>query len=77
VGQGTALHGFGVGPVVLRQRPQLFASTDSMSWSMQARAGWGRRLPECRHAKCTSCLRYALRWWRTSILPAVSGPAAA
>jgi hypothetical protein len=43
-----------------------------MAWSAHARAGRGQRLAGCSHTKRTSCLRYALRRWRTSILPAVT-----
>lgn len=74
-GIGIPLHGFGISTSGLRETAAMLISADSMSWSARARAGWGQRLTGCRHAKCTSCLRFALRWWRTAILPVLADQA--
>lgn len=69
---GIPLHGFGINTGGLRDAASMLVSADSMSWSAHARAGWGRRLPGCHHSKCTSCLRFALRWWRAAVLPVLT-----
>jgi hypothetical protein len=70
---GVPLHGFGVSVAALRSCAGQLVSADSMSWSAHARAGRGLRMPGCTHHKCTSCLRFALDRWRTSILPIIGG----
>ncbi|WND60085.1 hypothetical protein QQA43_31040 (plasmid) [Mycolicibacterium vanbaalenii] len=56
------LHGYGVKTQGLRIYGDLLASSDSMGWSLNARKN--PRLPGCAHAKCSNCVKWALRWRR-------------
>jgi hypothetical protein len=58
--QGLALHGFGVKHRGLAASAGHLCSADSMAWSLQAR--YEPPLPHCRHARCSNCLHYAVRW---------------
>lgn len=58
--RGLALHAFGVKTRGLATCAGLLMSSDSMAWSFQAR--FDQPLPRCRHARCSSCARYATRW---------------
>lgn len=57
---GLRLHGFGLKTQGLAFAADALASADSLAWSFNARRN--RPLPECQHARCSSCLRYALEW---------------
>lgn len=59
------LHGFGVKTQGLRKYGELLASADSLAWSYNARRN--PRLPGCTHAKCSNCLKWALRWRRAIV----------
>jgi hypothetical protein len=59
-GQGISIHGFGFKLLGLKRCAPWLTSSDSMSWSYEARRG--KPLPGCPHRKCNNCLRYALRW---------------
>ncbi|MFB7896107.1 hypothetical protein ACFC1B_07230 [Streptomyces xiamenensis] len=54
------LHAFGFKIGGLRKTWHRLYSSDSMAWSYNARRS--DPLASCRHAKCTSCPRYALQW---------------
>ena len=58
--QPLRLHGFGVKLTGLANFGDLLVSSDSMSWSYQARMG--DPLPGHTHKSCANCLEYALRW---------------
>lgn len=64
---GIRVHGFGVKTTGLGQYGELLTSADSLAWSYAARRS--APLPECRgrHATCSNCPTYALRW-RTEML---------
>ena len=66
--RGIKLHGFGFKIEGLARCGDLLASADSMAWSLDAR--WGKPLRGCKHAKCTKCMHYALRW-RERVLRAI------
>ena len=66
------LHGFGFKLSGLRQAADWLLSADSMAWSFNARRQ-GRRLPDCTHRQCASCLRFALHW-REGVLRAIQTP---
>lgn len=57
---GIRCHGFGVKVQGLARYARHLVSADSMAWSYQARRD--RPLPDCTHANCANCLRYALKW---------------
>jgi hypothetical protein len=54
------LHAFGLRLDSLRRVAASFVSADSMAWSYAAQSD--APLPGCEHPRCTSCLKYALRW---------------
>jgi hypothetical protein len=56
------LHGFGLKASGLTLIGDCVTSCDSQAWSLHARKN-DIRLPECDHARCTYCLKYATRWW--------------
>lgn len=59
-GMGLKLHAFGFKFTGLRAAAPLLASADSLAWSQNARHR--EPLPGCRHAKCSSCERWAIAW---------------
>ena len=59
---GLRLHGFGMKLEGLAKCHRLLSSADSMAWSFYARREPGPMFPECRHRKCASCLRWAIKW---------------
>ncbi|WNO27522.1 queuine tRNA-ribosyltransferase [Mycobacterium phage Ageofdapage] len=59
------VHGFGVKSLGLRVYGDLLTTADSMGWSYNARRN--APLPGCSHAKCSNCLRWALRWRRNML----------
>jgi len=65
---GARLHAFGMSVGGLQLAAGYLTSADSMAWSFAARKQ--PPLPECGHAHCNNCLRYALRW-RRKILAAL------
>jgi hypothetical protein len=58
--RGFALHAFGVKTRGLAGCAEALASADSTAWSLQAR--YDPPLPSCQHRRCSSCVRYAVRW---------------
>lgn len=56
------LHGYGVKTAGLAAYGELLCSSDSMSWSMNARKN--PRLEGCTHKSCSNCMLWALRWRR-------------
>jgi hypothetical protein len=60
--QGLKLHGFGFKATGLRAAGDALASSDSMAWSLHARRE--PPLETCTHARCSSCLPFALEWRR-------------
>jgi len=65
---GVKLHGFGLKKEGLRIAARYFKSADSMAWSLMARRG--KPLPGCKHARCSGCIKYAMKW-REGILSAI------
>lgn len=59
------LHGFGVKLKGMRYVGDRLQSTDSMSWSFDARRS--PPLPGCTHKNCANCLKYAQRWWMAAV----------
>jgi hypothetical protein len=62
-GMGLKLHGYGLKTEALELGAEYLVSADSMAWSADAR--WARApLDECVgvHLKCTTCVRWAMRW---------------
>jgi hypothetical protein len=59
-GMGLRLHGFGYKTTGLLAVQEHMHSADSMAWSLNARKN--APLPECSHANCCNCWRYAMRW---------------
>lgn len=57
---GLKLHAFGFKRTGLARVWQSLASSDSMSWSYQARRN--KPLPGHEHTNCANCLDYALQW---------------
>jgi hypothetical protein len=57
---GLRLHAFGVKSSGLVTASNALISADSLAWSMNARRN--PPLPECAHARCSSCLGYALEY---------------
>jgi hypothetical protein len=57
---GLRLHGFGVKAGGLVRYADCLASADSLAWSFEARRA--APLPDCSHANCANCLRYAAAW---------------
>lgn len=55
------LHAFGMKVRGLPLNEEYVTSADSLAWSYAARRK--PPLPECDHASCQNCIRYALRWW--------------
>lgn len=70
------LHAFGFKITGLRMIAPLLGSSDSMSWSREAR--YAPALPEChvfsRHKNCANCQRFALRWREMLVLDPKIGP---
>lgn len=67
---GLRLHGFGMKMLGLAKVGALLASSDSMSWSFQARKQQ-IQLPGCTHrGVCANCRTWALRW-RADVVAAV------
>jgi hypothetical protein len=62
---GLKMHAFGVKSSGLVNAADVLASADSLAWSYQARRN--PPLPECRHARCSSCFRFACEW-RSALL---------
>lgn len=58
--EGLRLHGFGLKTDGLVAVSDALVSADSLAWSFNARRN--PPLPECRHARCSSCINYALEW---------------
>lgn len=63
-GKHLPLHGFGMEIRALRRVAHLLSSSDSLSWSIQARNDQ-IRLPDCTHRSqyCNNCPDYALQWY--------------
>jgi hypothetical protein len=57
---GVRCHGFGVKAGGFSLYAGMLTSADSMSWSYQARRNAPH--PDCTHASCQNCWRYALAW---------------
>ena len=57
---GIRLHGFGVKAGGLARYADCLVSADSLAWSFEARRA--PALPDCRHANCANCFRYAIAW---------------
>lgn len=64
-GEGYRLHGFGFKIKGLLRVWGVLESADSLAWSFDAR--YSAPLPECSHASCSNCARWALRWWGETI----------
>jgi hypothetical protein len=58
--RGFALHAFGVKTRGLAGCAEVLVSADSTAWSLRAR--YDAPLPSCQHQRCSSCVRYAVRW---------------
>lgn len=71
-GLGLRVHGFGFKLQGLARCADALHSADSLAWSLAARRENGP-LPGCRHRKCASCIRYAMRW-REQVLAVVARP---
>jgi len=56
------LHGFGGQVRGFKKYGQLCRTTDTMSWSINARKN--PPLPGCTHKSCSSCMLWALQWRR-------------
>lgn len=63
------IHGFGVKITGLHRYGAHLRSTDSLSWSYNARRN--PRLEGCVHARCQNCPRYAQAWYRSHIAPLI------
>jgi len=59
------LHLFGVKTLGLKLYGDKAASVDSLGWSLNARKN--PKLPECQHASCNNCMKWALRWRRNIV----------
>jgi hypothetical protein len=60
---GLRLHGFGLKITSLLRTQEHLASADSMAWSVDGRYPQGGRCKRIRdHAKCSSCVDWALLW---------------
>ena len=59
------LHLFGVKTLGLKLYGHKAASVDSLGWSYNARRN--PKLPECQHASCNNCMKWALRWRRNIV----------
>ncbi len=59
---GIPLHLFGVKTLGMAKYGDKSTSCDSLAWSFNARKN--PPLPGCTHARCSNCLRWALRWRR-------------
>ncbi|MBI1948600.1 MAG: hypothetical protein HYS27_23130 [Deltaproteobacteria bacterium] len=57
---GLNVHAFGFKTSGLTSAWQSLASSDSLAWSLNARKNPPH--PDCDHARCANCLRYALAW---------------
>lgn len=66
---GLSLHGFGFKIQGIERSAKRLTSADSMAWSFAARRS--NPLPGCHHEKCANCLKYALKWRREKVLPAI------
>ncbi len=62
---GLPLHLFGVKTLGLKLYGHRAASVDSLGWSYNARRN--PKLPECQHASCNNCMKWALRWRRNIV----------
>lgn len=63
------LHGFGVKADGLRLSSRYLRSSDSMAWSLAARKR--KPLPNCSHSSCSNCPKFAEKWHRETIIPAI------
>lgn len=68
-GLGIRLHAFGAKTLGLRRFADALVSSDSLAWSFHARMR--PPLPDCAHANCANCARYALKW-REKLLSEIS-----
>lgn len=59
------LHLFGVKTLGLKLYGHNASSVDSLGWSYNARRN--PKLPECQHASCNNCMKWALRWRRNIV----------
>ena len=59
------LHLFGVKVKGLKLYGHNASSVDSLGWSYNARRN--PKLPECQHASCNNCIKWALRWRRNIV----------
>ncbi len=72
-----SLHGYGVKITGLKAFGHLLTSSDSMSWSLDARhdavRSRGRETTDgsCGKKSCANCLHYALQWRRERVMPVV------
>lgn len=69
-GMGLRLHGFGFKVDGLRRCADALVSADSLAWSYNARRN--PPIPGHRHARCSSCLEWALRWRDVACAAALS-----
>lgn len=71
--RGLRLHGLGVKTVAARDLAHMLDSADSMSWSYAARRRRddGPMFPDCTHATCSHCPRWALAW-RADVLTSIA-----
>lgn len=60
LGPDVPLHMFGMKRRGLQQYGHQICTADSLAWSYRARHS--APLPGCTHQRCSSCLKYALRW---------------
>lgn len=57
---GLRLHAFGFKTAGLLSSQEWLVSSDSLAWSLHARRNPPH--PDCDHARCSNCLRFALDW---------------
>lgn len=69
---GIKMHLFGAKSDGLAKVADRIVSADSMAWSFTARYKQ-IRLPECSHARCNNCPRFALKW-RDDVLAKLERP---
>lgn len=69
-GYGLNLHGFGFKIQGIERCAKWLTSADSMAWSKAA--VHDAPLPGCHHDTCNNCLKYALKWRREKVLPAIA-----
>jgi hypothetical protein len=58
--EGLKIHALGFKRMGLPYVADVLVSADSLAWSLNARRS--PPLPECKHARCSNCIAYALEW---------------